>query len=327
LLRYTWQTKNQIIIPASGTGSCAMESAVVNMVEPGEVVLVGCNGYFGERLCIMAERCGGKVIRLKKPWGEIFPLEELKTAIEEHKPKHLFLVHAETSTGACQPMEGVGALCREHSCYLLIDTVTSMGGIPVFLDDWQIDACYSGTQKCVGAPPGLAPLTFSPRAMEKIKQRKTTVQSWYMDIALIASYWGSGKRAYHHTAPISLNFGLYEALRIIVEEGLEARWKRHRDNATVLWQGLEEMGLTLHVPLPYRLPSLTTVKIPDNVDGAEVVAHLRAEYNIEISGGLGELGGKVWRFGLMGYNSRRENVLLLLAALKDALQKCKKSKL
>jgi len=256
----------------------------------------------------------------KKPWGEVFTLDEIKEALAKNSPRHLFLVHAETSTGACQPLEGVGALCQSQNVYLTVDTVTSLAGIPLFLDKWLIDACYSGTQKCVGIPPGLAPLTFSPRAMEKIKNRKTPCQSWYMDIALISSYWtGETKRTYHHTAPVSLNFGLYEALRLIAEEGLENRWKRHRDNAEALWKGLEELGLTLHVAHPNRLPTLTTVRIPDSVDGAKVVAHLLNEHNIEIASGLGELAGKVWRIGLMGYNSRKENVSRLLAALKDAL--------
>jgi len=288
--------------------------------------VVFCNGYFSERLAIMAERCGGVVVRIKKPWGTVFSFEEIKNAMAQHQPKHLFLVHAETSTGACQPLDGLGALCREHNAYLLVDTVTSLGGIPLSVDYYMIDACYSGNQKCVGAPPGLAPLTFSPRAMEKIKNRKVPVQSWYMDIALISSYWSAEtKRAYHHTAPVSLNFALYEALRIIAEEGLENRWKRHRENAEYLWKGLEALGLSMHVEYPYRLPTLTTVKIPENIDGAKVVSFLITNYNIEIAGGLGELAGKVWRIGLMGYNSRKENVDHLLGALKEALGQAQKS--
>jgi len=250
----------------------------------------------------------------------VFSLEEIKEAFSLHSPKHLLLVHAETSTGACQPLEGVGELCQAHNAYLLVDTVTSLGGLPVFLDKWLVDAAYSGTQKCIGTPPGLSPLTFSPRAMEKIKARKTPCRSWYMDATLISSYWtGEIKRAYHHTAPISLNFGLYEALRFVAEEGLENRWKRHRENAEFLWKGIEALGLTLHVEYAHGLPTLTTVKIPDHVDGAKVIAHLLSEHNIEISGGLGELAGKVWRIGLMGYNSRKDNVHRLLAALKDGL--------
>jgi len=326
LLRYTWQTKNTAIIPASGTGSCAMEGAVVNMVEEGEKVLVMCNGYFSERLAIMAERCGGNVVRVKKPWGTVFSFDEIKAAMDEHKPKHLCLVHAETSTGACQPLEGLGPLCRDHNAYIIVDTVTSMAGIPVFLDQWQIDTCYSGTQKCVGAPPGLAPLTFSARAMEKIRNRKKPVQSWYMDITLITNYWtAETKRAYHHTAPVSLNFGLYEALRIIAEEGLENRWKRHRDNAELLWKGLEALGLSMHVEYRYRLPTLTTVKIPDHIDGPKVQSYFLTQHNIEISGGLGELAGKVWRIGLMGYNSKKENVELILGVMKEALAAATKS--
>jgi alanine-glyoxylate transaminase/serine-glyoxylate transaminase/serine-pyruvate transaminase len=326
-LRYAWQTENKVVLPISGTGSCAMECAVVNLVEPGDKVLVAVTGYFGLRMVDMAQRAGGDVVKIAVPWGTVFTFEALKAAVAEHKPKVLGLVHAETSTGACQSLEGLGDLCKQNDCYLLVDTVTSLGGLPVLLDAWGVDACYSGTQKCLGAPPGLAPVTFSERAMAKILARTQQVRNWYLDIKLITSYWnlpGSGARAYHHTAPISMNYAFYECLRIVEDEGLEARWKRHRETAEFFWSGLEKIGLQCHVAKENRLPSLTTVKIPDDIDGAKVVAHIRDNYNIEIAGGLGELAGKVWRVGLMGFNSRKENVLLLLAALEDGLKHAKK---
>jgi len=301
-----------------------MEAAVANLVEPGDTVLVAVNGYFGLRLSDMADRYGGKVVQLNCQWGTVFTLEELEAGIKQHKPKVLAIVHAETSTGACQPLSGLGALCHKNDCYLLVDTVTSLAGLPVYIDQWGIDVCYSGTQKCLGAPPGLGPLTFSERAMNKINQRKTKIQSWYMDITLINSYWTTGTRAYHHTAPINMNWALYEALLIIEEEGLENRWKRHRDNAEYLWKGLVDLGLELVVPYAVRLPSLTTVKVPDNVDANGVIKYLRETHHIEISGGLGEFKGKAWRIGLMGYNSQKENVDRFLSVLKVALEHCKK---
>ncbi|MFQ5576475.1 MAG: pyridoxal-phosphate-dependent aminotransferase family protein [Anaerolineae bacterium] len=318
LLRYAWQTDNQLTIPVSGTGSAAMEAGLANTVEPGDVVLVGVNGYFGERLCDMAARYGGDVRRLEKGWGEVFTLEELRAGLEAHRPAVLALVHAETSTGACQPLEEVGELCRRFECLLLVDTVTSLGGVPLFLDAWQVDVAYSGSQKCLSCPPGIAPLTLGPRAVEKLQRRKTPVPNWYLDMAMVGKYWGS-ERTYHHTAPINMIYALREALRLVAEEGLEARWARHRANAELLWEGLAQLDIACHVPRETRLPSLTTAVIPAGVDGKAVARYLLQTYNIEIAGGLGQLGGKVWRIGLMGFNSRAENVTLLLAALKDAL--------
>jgi len=303
-----------------------MEASVANLVEPGDVVLVAINGFFGQRLSEMVSRCDGVSVEIHRPWGSVFSLDELEAGIKKHKPKILAIVHAETSTGACQPLEGVGELCKAHNCFLLVDTVTSLAGLPVYVDKWGIDACYSGTQKCLGAPPGLSPLTFSERAMQKITSRKTKIKSWYMDINLINSYWATGIRTYHHTAPVNMNWSLYEALQIIVEEGLEARWKRHRENAELLWKGLQDLGLELLVDYSVRLPSLTTVKVPEKVDAVEVIKELRNVHNIEISGGLGEFKGKAWRIGLMGYNSRKENVEKFLKALKQALDKCSKDK-
>ena len=318
LLRYVWQTDNQLTIPVSGTGSAAMEASLANTVEPGDVVLVGVNGYFGERLCDMAARYGGDVRRIEKPWGEVFSLDELSTAVAEHKPAILALVHAETSTGARQPLDGVGDLCRGNGCLLLVDTVTSMGGVPLFLDAWGVDVAYSGSQKCIGCPPGIAPLTLGSRALEKMERRETGVANWYLDMTIVGKYWGSA-RTYHHTAPINMNYALREALRLIAEEGLEARWQRHQAVGELLWQRLADIGMSCHVDEAYRLPTLTTVVVPDGVDAKAVTSHLLNHYNIEIGNGLGQLAGKVWRIGLMGFNSRPENVELLVAALEKSL--------
>ena len=314
LLRYAFQTDNQLTVPISGTGSAGMEACIANLVEPGDRVVVGCNGYFGGRLSEMATRYGGKVQRLVKPWGEVFDLDELAAALAEQRPAMLGLVHAETSTGARQPLDGVAELCREHDCLLLVDTVTSLGGLPVRVDEWGIDAAYSGTQKCLSCPPGLGPVTFGPRAAAKLAARGSAVTSWYLDLSLLLSYWG-GERTYHHTAPINMNYGLREALRLVAEEGLEDRWRRHRETAEALWAGLGEMGLECHVAAEHRLPSLTTIRVPEGVEAARVVKALLNDHQIEIGGGLGELAGRVWRVGLMGYNSRRENVDRLLEAL------------
>jgi len=318
LLRYAWQTDNPVTVPVSGTGSAAMEAAVANTVERGDSVVIGVNGYFGERLVDMATRYGAEVHRLDRAWGEAFSFDEISEAVERHKPRVLLLVHAETSTGARQPLEGVSELCREHDCLLLIDTVTSLGGVPLFLDEWGVDVAYSGTQKCLSCPPGLGPLTLGPRAVERLAARKTKVPNWYLDMSLVGQYWGK-ERTYHHTAPINMNYGLREALRLVAEEGLEARWERHARNARLLWDGLGEMGLACHVDEAIRLPSLTTIRVPDGVDAAAVSRELMARYNIEMAGGLGELKGKVWRVGLMGFNSREENVRLLLSALAEVL--------
>ena len=320
LIRYVWQTDNDFTIPVSGTGSAAMEATLANCVEPGDVVLIGVNGYFGERLCNMAARYGADVRRIEKPWGQVFTLEEIGAALEKNRPAILGLVHGETSTGALQPMEGVGKLCREFGALLLLDTVTTLGGVPVLLDRWHVDLAYSCSQKCLGCPPGLAPLTLGDRAMEKLNNRKTPVANWYLDMTLVGKYWGK-ERIYHHTAPVNMNYALREALSIITEEGLEKRWQRHRTNAEMLWEGLEELGIKCHVEKDFRLPSLTTALIPEGVDGKSVAGYLLRNYNIEIAAGLGQLAGKVWRIGLMGFNSRPENILLLLTAMREALEK------
>ncbi len=318
LLRYAWQTDNKLTVPVSGTGSAAMEAALANSIEPGDSVVVGVNGYFGERMVDMAGRYGAVVHRMDKPWGQSFSLDEIKAAVTAHKPKVLGLVHAETSTGARQPLEGVGALCRDTDCLLLVDSVTSLAGVPLFLDAWGVDIAYSGTQKCLSCPPGLGPLTLGPRAVEKLQNRKTKVPNWYLDMSMVANYWGES-RTYHHTAPISMNYALREALRIVAEEGLEARWERHQKTAERFWAGLEGIGLSCHVDKEIRLPSLTTVRVPEGVDAKAVARTMLLEHNIEIAGGLGQLAGKVWRVGLMGYNSRPDTVDRLLSTLARVL--------
>jgi alanine-glyoxylate transaminase/serine-glyoxylate transaminase/serine-pyruvate transaminase len=318
LLRYVMQTDNLLTIPVSGTGSAAMEAAIANMVEPGDPVLVCINGYFGLRLAEMARRYGGAVETITRPWGETFSLDEIGAALEQRPAKVVAIVHAETSSGALQPLEGLADMVHAQDGVLIVDAVTSLGGVPLKVDEWDIDVCYSGSQKCLSAPPGISPITFSPRAQAKLEGRKTTVANWYLDMTLLPGYWGES-RAYHHTAPITSIYALYESLRLIAEEGLEARWQRHADIAALFWQGLEAMGMGMHVPEALRTPTLTTVRIPDGVDEAAVRRALLNEYNIEIAGGLGELKGKVWRVGLMGYSAQRENVLLLLAALDKLL--------
>jgi alanine-glyoxylate transaminase/serine-glyoxylate transaminase/serine-pyruvate transaminase len=320
LLRYVFQTKNEMTLPISGTGSAGMEAAVANLLEPGDEILIGVNGYFGERLCDMARRYGAVVHRLEKTWGGSFSPEEIDEALSRKPVKVVALVHAETSTGAMTPMDHMAEMVHQHGALLLVDCVTSLGGLPVMIDDWDIDIAYSGTQKCLSCPPGLAPLTVGPRARQAIHDRKTVVANWYLDLSMLEHYWGD-ERTYHHTAPISMNFALREALRIVQEEGLEERFARHKENSELLWAGLEEMDLRLIVPKEHRLPTLTTVAVPDGVDEAAIRQRLLEEYNIEIAGGLGAFKGKAWRIGLMGYSSRRENVRLLLSALELLLKR------
>jgi alanine-glyoxylate transaminase/serine-glyoxylate transaminase/serine-pyruvate transaminase len=318
LLRYVWQTDNRLTIPMSGTGSAAMEATLANMIEPGDKVLVAIKGYFGLRLADMAGRYRAEVVTIERPWGEAFGLEELEQALITHKPAILAMVHAETSTGVCQPMEGIGELCRQHDCLLVLDTVTSLGAVPLFLDAWKVDLAYSCSQKGLSCPPGLGPFTMGPRAEAKLAARSGKVPNWYLDVSLLNQYWGSD-RVYHHTAPVNMNFGMREALRLLAEEGLENAWTRHRRNAMALWTGLESLGLELLVPEELRLPTLTTVRIPEGVDGKAFSRHLLDHHGIELGGGLGALAGKVWRIGLMGYNSTPENVERLLQLLQSEL--------
>ena len=320
-LRSVFETKNEMTIPVSGTGSAAMECALSNFIEPGDSVIICVNGYFGTRMCDMAARYGASVRRLDRRWGDVFSFDEIEAELHQGGPAKLVaLVHAETSTGALQPIEGLSEIVHRYGAFLLIDCVTSLGGVPVKVDEWDVDIAYSGTQKCLGAPPGLGPVTVGPRALKVLRNRKVPVGNWYLDLTLLDRYWGDA-RTYHHTAPISMNYALYEALQIVREEGLEARFARHRRHAEMLWQGLEEMDLAMHVPLKHRLPMLTTVRIPEGINDAALRARLLKEYNIEIAGGFGELVGKIWRMGLMGYSSRPENVTLLLGALKDLLSR------
>jgi alanine-glyoxylate transaminase / serine-glyoxylate transaminase / serine-pyruvate transaminase len=320
LLRNVFQTTNRFTVAVSGTGSAGMEAAVVNLVEPGDTVIVGVNGIFGTRLATVVERCGGKAIRVEAPWGQIIEPNMIEQALRRSGPvKAVAVVHAETSTGAWQPIEPISRLCRDHGALLIVDTVTSLGGMPVEVDRWGIDACYSATQKCLSCPPGLAPLTLSDRALAAIKSRRTPCQSWYLDLALVADYWTEGTRAYHHTAPISMLYALREALRLVDEEGLPARFVRHRLNSEALIAGLMELGLTPLPPAEHRLPMLACVKLSSHIDDAAVRTQLLQNFGIEIGGGLGALKGKVWRIGLMGESCTEANVFTLLNALEEIL--------
>lgn len=319
MLRQVFQTENELTIPVSGTGSAGMEAALCNFIEPGDRVLVGVMGYFGERLVEMAGRYGAQVDRIDRPWGQVFDPEEFETALRAKNYKLVALVHAETSTGAEQPgIAEIAEAAHRNGALVVLDTVTSLGGIPVKIDEWDVDVAYSATQKCLSAPPGLAPLTVSPRAREVLHNRKTKVGNWYLDLSTLERYWGDD-RTYHHTAPISMVYALREALRLVLEEGLEARFARHRRNAQDLWRGLEAIDLPPLVPLEHRLPTLTTPVLPHNFDEAGIRRCLLEEYNIEIAGGFGPLKGQIWRIGLMGYSSRRENVTLLLTAIKQLM--------
>ncbi len=320
LLRFVFATGNTLTFPVSGTGSAGMEACIVNLVEPGDAVVVGVNGVFGTRMADVIERAGGVAVRVEAPWGRIVRAEQIEAALRNcGRPKLVALVHAETSTGAWQPLADAARLAHEHGALFLADCVTSLGGAPVEIDGWGIDAAYSGTQKCLSCPPGLAPITFGPRALEVLHKRKTRVQSWYLDLTLLSQYWGE-ERVYHHTAPISMNYALREALRLVAEEGLEARFARHRKNHEALAAGLGALGLALAAEEGHRLPMLNAVTVPDGVDEARVRTRLLAEHGIEIGGGLGPMKGKVWRIGLMGESSRRAHVLAVLAALEDALR-------
>jgi alanine-glyoxylate transaminase / serine-glyoxylate transaminase / serine-pyruvate transaminase len=319
LLRLVFQTENEITFPVSGTGSAGMETAIANLVEEGDEVVVGVNGVFSERICDAVARLGAKVHRVESEWGRIVEPERLEAAVKAaSNPKLLAVVHAETSTGAYQPVEELGAMAHRHGALLLIDAVTSLGCVPVEIDRWQIDAAYSCTQKGIGAPPGLAPVTFSERARQAIRNRKQKCPSWYFDLAMIERYW-SAERVYHHTAPITMNYALYEALRIINEESLGARFKRHEDNSRALKAGVVAMGLRLAAQEGYRLPQLTAVSVPEGIDDAKVRSELLRTFNIEVGAGLGAFKGKVWRIGLIGESSRRENVMLVLNALETIL--------
>jgi alanine-glyoxylate transaminase/serine-glyoxylate transaminase/serine-pyruvate transaminase len=318
LLRYVFETKNRLTIPVSGTGSAGMEATVASLLEPGDEIVVCVNGYFGERMCEMVTRLGAKCIRVDAEWGKPMDIDKVRAAWNGSKARAIFAVQAETSTGVLQPLAPLRKIADERDGLLLIDAVTSLGAHEVAVDKNGIDGCYSGTQKGLSCPPGLSPVTFSERALMKIKDRKTKPSTWYLDVGLVAHYWGS-ERTYHHTAPITMNYALREGLRIVAEEGLEARRRRHELNHRALVAGVEAMGLKMHVDPDSRLWTLNTVRIPDGVDDARVRKNLLEEFNIEIGGGLGVLKGKVWRVGLMGGGSTANNVLLFLAALEKCL--------
>jgi alanine-glyoxylate transaminase / serine-glyoxylate transaminase / serine-pyruvate transaminase len=318
MLRAVYQTNNAVTFPVSATGMAGMETCVVNLVEPGDRMVVCVAGFFGQRIAEVAGRAGAQVTMLERPWGEVFDLNPIREALQKVRPKVLAVVQAETSTGAWQPLEGLGDLCHEHGTLLLVDAVTSLGCVPLAVDAWGIDAVYSCSQKGLGCPPGLSPVSFSPRALEALGSRKTKVQSWYLDVGLVRRYWDS-ERFYHHTAPISMTYALREGLRLVLEEGLEARWHRHRRNHLALKAGLTALGLTYTAAEGHQLPQLNAVRIPAGVDDLAVRRRLLNDFGIEIGGGLGEFKGKAWRIGLMGWGSQLSNVMLLLAALETCL--------
>lgn len=320
LLRYVFQTQNEWTFALSGTGTSGMEAALANLIEPGDAVLVAIHGYFGERMAEIATRLGAEVDRIQRAPGEIFDPQEIASALSRRHYKLLALVHAETSTGAEQlHIAAIAAAAHHNDTLLVLDTVTSLGGIPVKVDEWGVDIAYSASQKNLGAPSGLAPITVSERARQVIEKRRTPIPSFYLDLKLYAAYWGEA-HAYHHTASASLHYALREALRLIAEEGLEQAIARTRTNAEMLWQGLEELGAPPFVPLEHRLPPLTTARVPQGVDPHRLRLRLLEEYNIEIAAGFGALRDKVWRIGLMGYSSRKENITLLLAAMRELLR-------
>jgi len=297
-----------------------MEAVLGSLLEPGDELVVMSAGFFGNRIAELAARIGANVTKVEKEWGEVFTPDEVEKAVAAAKPKAVALVHAETSTGALQPMGGLGEIAHRHGALLLADCVTSLGGVAVEIDGWEVDAAWSGSQKCLGGPPGMAPVTLSPRAREAVAARKRPPHAWYLDLELLDRYW-NGDHGYHHTISSPLVYALREGLRLVVEEGLEARYERHLRHAEMLWDGLEAMGLTLHVAAQHRVPSLTTVRIPEGTDEAHVRARLRDDYGIEIGSGLGPLKGRVFRIGLMGHGSQKANVILLLAALVDLLRR------
>jgi alanine-glyoxylate transaminase/serine-glyoxylate transaminase/serine-pyruvate transaminase len=307
LLRYVFQTENELTLPVSGTGSAGMEASLCNIIEPGDRVAVVVKGVFGERMCDVAGRCGAQVKRIEVEWGRIVEPEQVRSALKDGGVKVVALVHAETSTGVLQPVEEISQMVHEH------------GGHPVKVDEWGIDICYSGSQKCLSCPPGLAPITFNSRAAGAIRNRKSKVQSWYLDMTMVEKYWGQ-ERFYHHTAPISMNYALREALLLIFEEGLEARFERHRLNHQALLAGLQAMGVEPLAQAGHRLWTLNAVRVPEGVEEARIRKRLLDEFSIEIGGGLGPLKGQIWRIGLMGYSSSRQNVLLFLGALETVLR-------
>jgi alanine-glyoxylate transaminase / serine-glyoxylate transaminase / serine-pyruvate transaminase len=319
MLQQAFLTKNDLTFPVSATGMAGMETCMVNLLEPGDKIVVCVMGFFGTRQVEIAQRTGAEVTRLDVPWGSVFDLNAIRECLTKVRPKVLAIVHAETSTGAWQPIEQLGKLCHEFGTLLLVDAVTSLGCVPLKLDEWEIDAVYSCTQKGLSCPPGLSPVSFSPRAVEAIAKRKAKIQSWYFDMTLVQHYWDAD-RFYHHTAPITMIYAIREGLRLLHEEGLEARWVRHIKHHRALKAGLSALGLEYSAVEGHQLPQLNAVKIPAGVDDLTVRKKLLTDFGIEIGGGLGDFKGKVWRIGLMGFNSRANVVLLVLGALEQCLQ-------
>lgn len=326
LLQYAFQTRNALTMPVSAPGSAGMETCFVNLLEPGDKVIVCQNGVFGGRMKENVERCGATAVMVEDEWGRAIDLDKVEAALKANPDaKVLAFVHAETSTGAVSDAKGLAALARKYDCLTIADTVTSLGGSPLLVDEWGLDAVYSGTQKCLSCTPGLSPVTFSERAVEAIKNREQKAQSWFMDLNLVMGYWGSGaKRAYHHTAPINALYGLHEALLILMEEGLATSWARHRHHHLALRSGLEVLGINFIVPEADRLPQLNAVSIPEGIDDATVRGRLLKDYDLEIGAGLGPMAGKIWRIGLMGHASSARNVRYCLGALGQVLNDCGK---
>jgi alanine-glyoxylate transaminase/serine-glyoxylate transaminase/serine-pyruvate transaminase len=315
----TFQTKNELTFVVSAPGSAGMETCMVNLLEPGDEAVICIHGVFGGRMADIAERCGAKVTLVETPWGQPTDPAKVAEALKTCQPKLVAIVHAETSTGVLQPLEEISRLTHEAGALFVVDAVTSLCGTTLKVDEWGIDAIYSGTQKCLSAPPGLSPVSFSPRAVAALDARKTKVQSWFLDLSMVKNYWAGAKRAYHHTAPVSSIFAIREAYRLVLEEGLEARFARHVRNHELLRDGLEALGFEFVVAPEYRLPMLNAVKVPAGIDEADVRRRLLHEYNIEVGSGLGAFAGKIWRIGLMGESSTPNHVNVLLAALREML--------
>ena len=320
LLQYAFQTKNALTMPVSAPGSAGMEMCFVNLVEPGDKVIVCQNGVFGGRMKENVERCDATAIMVEDTWGAAVDPNKLEEALKQNPDaKVVAFVHAETSTGASSDVKTLVEIAHRHDCLAIVDAVTSLGGSPLKVDEWNVDAIYSGSQKCLSCTPGLSPVSFSDRAVERIKARKTKVQSWFLDLNLVMGYWGSGKRAYHHTAPINALYALHEALVILQDEGLENAWARHDRNHLALKAGVEAMGLSFVVKEGERLPQLNSIYIPEGVDDAAIRTALLKDYNLEIGAGLGVMAGKIWRIGLMGFASNPTNILFCLSALEETL--------
>lgn len=322
LLRYAFQTDNELTFPLSAPASAGMEACLVNLLEPGDTAVICRNGVFGGRMVEIAGRCGAEVAVVDAPWGQPVSPAAVDDALSAHPgSKLLAFVHAETSTGVLSDAAALADVARRHGALTVVDTVTSLGGVPLFVDDWGLDAVYAGSQKCLSSPPGLSPVTLSPRALEAVERRKTPVQSWFLDFTFLMGYWSGSKRAYHHTAPVNAIYGLHESLLMLREEGLEEAWARHRTAHESLAAGLEDLGLSLMVDPAHRLPQLNVVPVPERLDDAAVRNALLADHRLEIGAGLGELAGRVWRIGLMGYGANRDSVSSIVRALGEVTKR------